>query len=43
MNIRFTTHQGEKVALKMIDGDKIEIILKNENLILNESDLTKLE
>lgn len=27
----------------MIDGDKIEIILKNKNLILNESDLTKLE
>lgn len=43
MNIRFTTHQGEKVALKMIDSDKIEIIFKNKNIILNESDLTKLE
>ncbi|MCD1115600.1 hypothetical protein [Chryseobacterium turcicum] len=43
MTVQFTTHRGDKVALKMVNGNQIKVSLKNTNTFLNESDLTKLE
>lgn len=42
MNIDLKTDKGEKIGLKILDGESVEINMSKKKLVLNEDDLKKL-